>query len=179
MHDHRCLTPEREARKPVVLLRGWLALVLAISAGLLSIPSCFEAPSDPDTMAEAKQNLHVIQLALERFAVDYDGVYPADFGLLASESYMPKNPDNPYAPKQGGDENRMQPIPLGQPGQPGDFAYVTKVQNVGGQPKVVGYELYLYGLKREARTSNVAVTAEGVDAVRVIDKLSWGKAGVP
>jgi hypothetical protein len=178
MHDQKCLTLKRAACKLVVQFRCWLALVFAAVACLLSIPSCFEAPSNPDTIAQAKQNLHVIQLALERFAVDYDGFYPQDFALLASEGYMPKNPGNPYASPPGGDENRMQPIALGKPGQPGDFVYVTKVQDVGGQQKVVGYELYLYGLRQEARPSQVAVTAVGVDASRVIDKLSGGKAGI-
>jgi len=52
-----------------------VVLVLIFILASLFMPS-ISVPRDKAKAAEAKQNLHVIQLALERYAADHDGVYP-------------------------------------------------------------------------------------------------------
>ncbi|MBN2081809.1 hypothetical protein JW859_06310 [bacterium] len=48
-------------------------------------------------MTKCKQNLHAVQLALERFAVDSPGcVYPLRLEELSEQSYMPVMPTNPF-----------------------------------------------------------------------------------
>ena len=80
--------------------------------------------------AESLQNLHAIQLAIERYYFD-SKTYPADLSVLQSEAYLPRLPGNPYngAP--------MEQIPAGQH-QPGCFSYLTDGKS---------YALVLYGPK--------------------------------
>ena len=48
-------------------------------------------------MAECKQNLHAVQLGLERFSVDAPGsIYPLDLTALIEQSYLREMPLNPF-----------------------------------------------------------------------------------
>jgi hypothetical protein len=48
-------------------------------------------------MAQCKQNLHEVQLAIERFAVDSPrGNYPRDPGEVIAEGYLTEMPYNPF-----------------------------------------------------------------------------------
>ncbi|MEP0815025.1 MAG: hypothetical protein HRF49_10215 [bacterium] len=46
--------------------------------------------------AELKSSSHAIQLAVERYAVDNEGLYPADLDELVRLGYMDRFPPNPY-----------------------------------------------------------------------------------
>jgi hypothetical protein len=59
----------------------------------VQIPGCvFQSK-----MAQCKQNLHEVQLAIERFAVDSPrGNYPRDPGEVIAEGYLTEMPYNPF-----------------------------------------------------------------------------------
>ncbi|MEZ5339542.1 MAG: hypothetical protein R3F46_14930 [bacterium] len=99
----------------------WLMAVISVAvvAGiiLIAVPMVFGNHRYPQYQeSEVKQNLHAIQLAVERYAVDSEGSYPqwisggshapgslggpeaayiAD--VLIREGYMPSYPANPFA----------------------------------------------------------------------------------
>ncbi|MCD6216977.1 hypothetical protein J7L05_03835 [bacterium] len=85
--------------------------------------------------AEVKSNTHSIQIAIERYAVDYAGQYPDDAEQLITKGYMSAFPINPYtdAPM----------VECGFPGTPGNFMYIPIFddENV----KVIKYELMGFG----------------------------------
>ena len=109
-------------------------------------------------LSQSKQNLHAVQLALERWAVDSPGGnYPARLEVLAEEGYMPVMPENPFTrrPMEGRvyadwDYAAANPHKLG----PGNFGYVPKVdyrttlsqEDLAGleDGDIIGYELVLY-----------------------------------
>src|SRR5688572_30675725 len=47
--------------------------------------------------AEVKQNLHAIQLAVERYSVDHpESSYPRDIREVKTRGYLPEFPTNPF-----------------------------------------------------------------------------------
>jgi hypothetical protein len=175
MHDQGGEEPKPKASKAGLLL-GCLLLAAGIVVCLLILPNFIKIKDGNTAEPRSKQNLHSLQLALERYAVDNAGYYPLDFIELAKQGYMPQNPENAYTARRSRECIPMQLIPPGIPGSPGDFTYVTKVQDVGGVQRVVAYDLYLYGMEKEARKRPVEVTTQGIDASRVIYKLSGARA---
>ncbi|MCB1220405.1 MAG: type II secretion system protein [Planctomycetales bacterium] len=117
-----------------------IPLLIIIAAVLIENPFRIK-PGKGHREAEAQQNLHAIQLALERYAVDYGGVYPlwlsgggiADpaageidphFAMdpLMAEGYMPQYPRNPFNRLGTGDTNdnlRAMQVRLSDPLRPG------------------------------------------------------------
>jgi hypothetical protein len=100
--------------------------------------------------AEAKQNLHSVQLALERFAVDApDGTYPLRIEQLISSGYMQELPPNPFS----GEPMRAIQVDLrayngrglfNVPGaRHGDFVYYPRFDETG-ESAPTGYTLFLY-----------------------------------
>jgi hypothetical protein len=175
MHDRGGAEPEPKASRAGLLL-GCLLLAAGIVVCLLILPNFIDVKDGNTSRPRSMQNLHSLQLALERYAVDNAGYYPLDFIELAKQGYMPQNPDNAYTARRSRESIPMKLIPLGMPGNPGDFAYVTKVRDVSGAQRVVAYDLYLFGLEKEARKRPVEVTTQGIDASRVIYKLSGAGA---
>ena len=100
--------------------------------------------------AQAKQNLHAIQLALERFAVDSeDSRYPSHPDELLQKGYLSEWPINPFTgqamhPLQADlhayDGQGWLNIPNAKHG---DFVYYPRYAE-GGFGKPVGYTLFLY-----------------------------------
>lgn len=103
--------------------------------------------------AQVKQNLHTVQLALERFAVDSpDNSYPLSLQELQVEGYMREFPSNPFAgrPMRGAvyvwrsdltrEENEAR-IPRQAKG---DFVYIQRFYGESGSPRPVGYTLVAY-----------------------------------
>lgn len=96
-----------------------------------------------------KQNLHAIQLAVERYAAnDPQGSYPASLSQLQPHDYLftasgsPIIPMNPHA--RG---CKPQPVPEVPPGEytAGGVTYVPHFTQQGeGPPQVSGYALILY-----------------------------------
>ncbi|MCB1217320.1 type II secretion system protein [bacterium] len=122
-----------------------IPLLIIIAAVLIENPFRIK-PGKGHREAEAQQNLHAIQLALERYAVDYGGAYPlwlsgggfADpaagdidphfvMDPLMAEGYMPQYPRNPFNRHGTGDTNdelRAMQIRLSDPFRPGSGSSV-------------------------------------------------------
>ena len=126
-------------------VRFWLAYMsIGVLAWLLFavwVPSCqYES-----RMNQARRNMHLIQLGLERFAVDSPGsVYPASIDELLEAGYLEQMPVNPFT----GQPMRCVP-PDGEHGH-GDFSYLLRGHQ-GVAPaselrpdEILGYDLVLY-----------------------------------
>lgn len=110
--------------------------------------------------AQAKQNMHEVQLALERMAVDDPGSnYPYNINDIVRRGYLQELPQNPFArrpmrgvsidlpPRENGPLLGNPELPLLPPG---DFVYVRRYgegyvpgRAANGLP-VIGYTLVLY-----------------------------------
>jgi hypothetical protein len=99
-------------------------------------------------VALCKQNLHAVQLAIERFSVDSsDGNYPARLDVLQAQGYLDTMPHNPFS----GAPMRYVECDSAPPAVPpglgiGDFAYI-RLGPDGGPPRgseITGYSLVLY-----------------------------------
>jgi len=105
----------------------------------------------------AKENLHQMQLAIERFAVDAGGYYPEDAAELLTKGYLAEFPQNPYAGLLVAfptleHPRAMRPL---KPGEqcPGDFLYVPErplVMRSGGLTFAGGVESYILILSPNA-----------------------------
>ena len=87
--------------------------------------------------AEGKQNLHLIQLALERYSIDHDGDYPDNIEQLLKSGFIDVLPDNPFA------MSPMQEVLMTDPPEvkQGNFSYL-KNSTAG---IITGYTLLGYG----------------------------------
>lgn len=110
--------------------------------------------------AQAKENMHAVQLGLERMSVDDpESNYPYDINEIIRRGYLPEFPQNPFAhrPMRGvsiDEPARGEGTLLDSPElprlQPGDFVYVRRYGEgyIPGQPPlgrpVTGYTLVLY-----------------------------------
>lgn len=89
--------------------------------------------------ALARQHLHAVQLALERFAVDSPaGNYPQDIHELAVAGYLPEFPTNPFTGEP------MHPLSLEETSRAGDFRYHPNSGYGNDQGPPVSYELELF-----------------------------------
>jgi hypothetical protein len=84
--------------------------------------------------AETKQNLHSIQLSLERYATDNKALYPDSIAKLKSEGYL-FTPPNTVTGKE------MREVKFGEQPSIGEFTYVP----VSVKGKTTGYYLLAYG----------------------------------
>ena len=138
----------------------WTFVWLFLASGLLllslvvSVPGCIYKKS----LVTSKQNLHAVQLALERFAVDSPGAnYPVRIEQIIEDGYMPQLPLNPFTmqPMRWGvygsrEEARTNPDTLSH----GDFGYIPaaysrrNLSNVDpaslDADEIDSYELILY-----------------------------------
>jgi len=129
---------------------GWLTSAIV----LVQIPSCaFQAK-----MNKCKQNLHAVQLGMERYAVDSPGsVYPADLTELIDRGYLRQMPLNPFTgePMQWillSELNYEAPRPPGL--NHGDFGYFPRLDkeymthpldlSILDRVDISGYTLVLY-----------------------------------
>jgi len=96
------------------------AVVIAVLALLIILPQ-FIKIGEKTNAGEALQNAHAIQLALERYATDHNGLYPASIQVIRDDGYMPKLPRNPYAHShyrncdQGLNDNQLSELMMVQP----------------------------------------------------------------
>lgn len=84
---------------------------------------------------ESKSNLSTIQIALERFGEEHNGLYPNDIDTLITEHYILEFPANPFT------RELMRNITFEETPFPGEFTYIPV--NVEGE--VAGYFLLIYG----------------------------------
>lgn len=126
---------------------GWtVALAVAGLAAAALAPKLIRVTDLNTQPANSKVNLHIIQLALERYAVDHDSRYPAVLAVLAEEGYLPELPANSYGPRP---RQPMPEVPLGEH-VPGGVTYVRhfgELDQHGEPPKRgwYGYTLLVYG----------------------------------
>src|SRR4051812_43850129 len=76
-----------------------VALLLAVATGLggLFVSSVARDLSYKSKCAQVKQNLHAIQLAVERYSVDDpESSYPRDIRDVIRRGYLPQFPLNPF-----------------------------------------------------------------------------------
>lgn len=119
---------------------AWTLLfaLLPVIAGV-ALVTYGNAHRDRGEAAECKQNLHAIQLALERYAVDSGGgFYPPTLSVLRDEAYLPVLPRNPYG--------KGPPMPEVPPGEhaPGGVTYILHY-GPGDGAAADGYALLVYG----------------------------------
>jgi hypothetical protein len=122
----------------VAQLREWLrgngppaACVLLI---IVAQKGCVEPLQFRAKAAQCKQNLHAVQLALERFAVDKEGAYPVSIGEMQQAGYMPKLPLNPFTGEPMQARHEGEEVPLG------DFLYYPRYDGADNEPPT-GYTL--------------------------------------
>jgi hypothetical protein len=103
--------------------------------------------------AQVKQNLHAIQLALERYSVDNNGDYPSNIAQLKSGGYLPVLPKNPFTGKPmrcvreapHGEADGFVKAPAGS--QRGDFIYHKEYFDrapTADNAEPIGYQLVAY-----------------------------------
>jgi len=78
---------------------------------------------------KTEQNLHILQLAAERYATDDPtgvGLYPNSIGQAANLGYLPFNqlPENPY------NGQPMHEVALGEQPVPGGYTYLTLKEEI-------------------------------------------------
>jgi hypothetical protein len=113
--DRRVVSFMRIERRAVVfwLIYGAAGFVLWLVFGVW-VPGCQSARK----MATCKQNLHAIQLGLERYAVDdRDECYPPTIQVLVDEGYLDGLPLNAFTGQP------MRAIKPGERRTRGDFSY--------------------------------------------------------
>jgi hypothetical protein len=94
-------------------------VVILITANTVALV----APLAEQRIAEARSRLLAetvqdIQLAIERYAMDTDGVYPASVQQLITAGYIQSWPKNPIA------KGYLNPQEPGEPWRPGGFIYI-------------------------------------------------------
>jgi len=112
--------------------------------------------ANPDNRAKSK--LHEIQLALERYAADNDGLYPQELEIIQEQGYI-YPPLNPYKDVVPDAPERMWQV---KPGEfvPGGIVYLPFTMP-GKEGGLVGYELALMGAKKDGGMDVGAETPEG------------------
>ncbi|MCH7472182.1 hypothetical protein IIA79_04440 [bacterium] len=90
--------------------------VLAAIAGLLTGPIVKQKLA----LDQLRNNGSMIQMGIERYAVDTEGSYPKDIDALLKSGTIEELPDNPLG------EGVMQVLPANAAPQPGCFVYVTQ-----------------------------------------------------
>jgi hypothetical protein len=133
----RLASTERGAR---LLFAAAVLLMLAV---VLPVRACVNGIRHASKVARSEQNLHAVQLALERFAVDAEGEYPYHVDELLAAGYLEQLPENPFTrqPMRCVEtDNSAAPPP---PGNPGDFTYVRRFSTYVPD-SIEGYSLILY-----------------------------------
>jgi hypothetical protein len=88
--------------------------------------------------AEVKSNTHSIQIALERYTLEHNGLYPENAETLIDGNLMTVFPRNPFT-------NRHQiNVPYGSPDFEGNFTYLPFTID----SEVRGYYLIGYGYRK-------------------------------
>jgi hypothetical protein len=89
--------------------------------------------------AETRSNVHLIQIGLERYAVNHQGIYPPDSQTLIEQNYLSAMPDNPFT------KAPMKDIPFGSSPFEGEFTYVPVFKD----NQVYGFYLIGYGKEKD------------------------------
>jgi len=158
------------SRKVKLLLIVFLSLPELFGLGAWAVGSYQERANEQIT----KQNLHVLQLQIERYAAeDPWSAYPFDLPALESRHYSPELPNNPYSARP------MQALLPSDTPVAGDFSYLTDRQEmVPGLRIAPHYILVAYGrrkLSKRIKPLGSGITGEDqIDWSRVICALENG-----
>ena len=87
------------------------------------------------SVMESKQNAHAVQLAIERFCVDWEGDYPYDFDEVIAQGYVTKPIINPFT----GQPVKVVTNPADA--APGDVLYIPTYYGSSPLGRPDGYEL--------------------------------------
>lgn len=101
----------------IFLLAGGCGLLLLILGMFLAIvmPN-FNKARNLAKQAQSKASVHILQMGLERYAVDNKDKYPEKLHDLIQQGYLGAYPSNPFADRE------MEEMPWGQ-WSAGDFSY--------------------------------------------------------
>jgi hypothetical protein len=123
----------KDARK--IRTFGWIFLVAAALFFAIEAPG-FLSATGRGREASVKSSVHAIQIALERYAVDHDGVYPEKVQTLIDDEYISAFPFNPFY-----EEKRMEEVSYGSEDYEGNFTYIP----VELDGKITSFYLLGYG----------------------------------
>ena len=114
-----------------------LGVVIGAVGLLLCIKYYPEEQNNRHPHVEIKSGIHAIQVALERYAADHDGVYPSNTDELLFNGYMGMYPPNVVG------FPTMTNVPLGSHNYPGNFTYIPDTED----GIVSSYVLLGYGMR--------------------------------
>lgn len=108
------------------MMRGPLLLLLSCVLLLFCGSSCFHGKrkSGPEAEADLRSSMASIQMAIERYATDNNGLYPADIEELVARKLLSGWPTNPFTGR------RMKQVEWGA-NSPGDFFYRVGTHRFG------------------------------------------------
>lgn len=175
--------PKRELKQALIVV------LILLPFALIALPNFVPRGCKPPS-AETKQNLHAIQLAVERYAVDHDCYYPVSMEQVRAAGYMDSFPGNPYlmepAWRNRYEDDQRQMVNLGEMAAPwqqyplfasGNFVYAPKLAVIDGELRATGYALY--GIGGVSRSLHIT---DQEDPAFVIIELGEGldkKTGIP
>lgn len=129
---------DKLTRLRLVFRIAWVTVAFGLFYACTAPPTGIR---DKAEEVEIKQNLHAIQLAIEKYGAAHDGAFPASIiELLAGQDWMHSLPNNPFTKPI----REMQPISFGSAEPWGDFTYLPLEEDGA----VVGYYLLAYGSER-------------------------------
>jgi hypothetical protein len=117
----------------------------------LTPTSSGEKEEEKDLDSTLRWRIHDIQVALERYAIQSDGLYPEHPSILLG-GYMDSYPENPYTGEM------MRPVQFGSEDYEGNFCYIPVIE--GGQ--VTGFTLFGFGAEGEPGRDYGYVDTDGI-----------------
>ena len=136
---------------PGMRLGGCIGTIVAFLLLSMLLPSYIKSPLRARE-SEAKANCHAIQIAVERYGADHQGLYPENTDVLLTDGYLEHFPMNaftwePMIP--------MIEVDFGSPDYPGNFSYLPYVF----EGEITGY--YLLGYTDENEPGQ-DINADGI-----------------
>jgi hypothetical protein len=110
-----------------------MALASVTLGCLFLVVQCANTVAYKSNCAEVKNNLHAIQLALERYSSDNNGDYPLSIETICITGYLQELPLNPFTGEP------MRCISDADTAQSGDFSY--EPQRTDGTTAATAYTL--------------------------------------
>lgn len=129
--------------------RGQGLTVIIIAGILIALVLPNFAPRGKPASACTKQNLHSIQLEVERYYTNYQEYPPSIEALLAANAGTYALPTNEYKAEAG--EGKQPMVELSKvhggshPDIAGDFVYLPRLEERDGELRVSGYTLIAFG----------------------------------
>jgi hypothetical protein len=119
------------SRSPEIIAWSGLAVIVFFFIGGF-VSNEIRDPKSPD--ADSKATLHTLQIAVDYYAKEHGGYYPASIQVLIGE-YLTQTPFNPYTGKA------MNEIAFSSTPSAGDFTYIPVTDGTN----VIGYYMIAYG----------------------------------